>query len=106
MVRTVLPGLWDVVSCGWCVDGLPESREVTPGRCAMRCKRCHGLVVVDAFIDGSLDERMSSLGGWRCINCGEWLDSGVLRNRAASRSSRSQVAECQADNSVSLCTTE
>jgi hypothetical protein len=78
---------------------LPESHEVTVGRCEMRCKRCHGLVVVDAFIDGGLDERLSGLGGWRCINCGEWLDIGVLRNRAANRSKRNQVAECQSDNS-------
>lgn len=71
----------------------------------MRCKRCHGMVVVDAFLDGSLDERMSGLGGWRCINCGEWLDIGVLRNRAASRSRRSQIAARQADNAISLCRT-
>jgi hypothetical protein len=72
----------------------------------MRCKRCHGTVVVDTLSDGSFDERMSGLGGWRCINCGDWLDSGVLRNRAASRSRRSQVEECQADNSASLCIIE
>lgn len=85
---------------------LPELRDVTLGRCEMRCKRCHGMVVVDAFLDGSLDERMSGLGGWRCINCGEWLDIVVLRSRASSRSRRNQVAERQADNAVSLCRTE
>lgn len=89
-----------------CGTRLPESRDATLGRCEMCCKRCHGLVVVDAFLDGSLDERMSGLGGWRCINCGEWLDIGVLRNRAAVRSRRNHVAERQADNFVSLCRIE
>jgi hypothetical protein len=95
-----------VCRAGGVWNRLAESRDGTLGRCEMRCKRCHGMVVVDVFLDGSLDERMSGLGGWRCINCGEWLDIGVLRNRAASRSRRNQVAECLADNSVSLCTTE
>jgi len=52
----------------------------------MGCKRCHGMVIVDPLLDGSLDERMSGFDGWCCINCGEWLDIGVRRSRAASRS--------------------
>jgi len=71
----------------------------------MGCKRCHGMVIVDTLLDGSLDEQMSGLGGWRCINCGEWLDIGVRRNRAASRSRWSQVKSARRTSPVSRCIT-
>jgi hypothetical protein len=47
----------------------------------MHCKRCHGLVVAETLTDGSVSEKLSALGVWRCVNCGELLDAVVLRNR-------------------------
>ena len=46
----------------------------------MRCQRCHGLMVVDHFID------MEETGGlwmraWRCVACGEVVDPRIMRHR-------------------------
>jgi hypothetical protein len=57
----------------------------------MRCKRCHGLVVAEALIDSPRNERLSERGGWRCVNCGELLDAGILRNRAWRRARPSEA---------------
>lgn len=91
---------------GAVVEAVAESRDVMVGRYGMPCKRSHGMVDVDACLEGTLDERMSGLDGWRCVDCGEGLDSEVLRSWAASRSRPNQVAERQSDNSVSLYSIE
>jgi len=68
-------------------------------------KRCPGMVIVDTLLDGNFDERMSGVGGWRCIYCGEWLDIGARRSRAASRSRWSQVKSARRTTPVSRCIT-
>ena len=35
----------------------------------MRCPRCGGLIVREDMA-GVYEEVLSSLGGWRCVNCG------------------------------------
>jgi hypothetical protein len=45
----------------------------------MCCQRCHGLMIRDSFVD--LRDGGLSFDGWRCINCGEVLDSLVLTHR-------------------------
>ncbi len=43
----------------------------------MNCQRCSGYMFL---------ERLSELGdgsyGWKCVNCGDWLDWTVIDNRA------------------------
>ena len=46
------------------------------------CGRCGGLLTRDEEFSLSIDRKMPSL---RCIQCGEWLDEIILRNRVASR---------------------
>ncbi len=45
------------------------------------CRRCHGLMVMDDSVD--MDERdgLSDVKAWRCVQCGEWIDNVILRNR-------------------------
>ncbi len=46
----------------------------------MRCQRCHGLMVVDHFID--MEESGGLwLRGWRCVACGEVVDPMIMRHR-------------------------
>ena len=45
----------------------------------MNCPRCHGLMVTIRLEDaGSSSLRFS---GWRCLLCGEVIDSGIQANR-------------------------
>ena len=46
------------------------------------CGRCGGLMTRDEEFSLSIDRKMPSL---RCIQCGEWLDEIILRNRVVSR---------------------
>ena len=47
----------------------------------MRCPRCHGLMVVIQLEDAMSTAGGHSLYGWRCLLCGEVLDSGIEGNR-------------------------
>ena len=47
------------------------------------CPRCHGMMV-EAYSDlASPDSTGNDMIGWRCINCGEYVDRLVLLNRWA-----------------------
>ena len=46
------------------------------------CRRCGGLLTRDEEFSLSTERKMPSL---RCIQCGEWLDEIILRNRLVSR---------------------
>lgn len=52
----------------------------------MRCRRCHGLMLVDSFIDLEDDRGHLWLRAWRCVNCGEMEEPGIAGNRLARRS--------------------
>ena len=58
----------------------------------MKCHRCHGLMVVDHFIDmeetGGLWMR-----GWRCVTCGEVVDPMIMRHRMLSQSRFSRIVD-------------
>jgi len=45
----------------------------------MRCPRCSGLLVVDAFSD--LQSTFGTFDGARCLNCGYIEDSLMIANR-------------------------
>lgn len=42
----------------------------------MRCPRCHGLMYFEKFLN-----KLEFFNGWRCINCGEIVDSVIMENR-------------------------
>jgi len=46
------------------------------------CGRCGGLLTRDEEFSLSTERKLASL---RCIQCGEWLDEIILRNRVVSR---------------------
>jgi hypothetical protein len=68
----------------------------------MRCKRCHGLIVAETPIDSQRNERLFDRGGWRCVNCGELLDAGILRNRAWRRARPFETRAAFAGNTTSF----
>jgi hypothetical protein len=45
------------------------------------CARCGGLLTRDEEFSLSIEKKMPSL---RCIQCGEWIDELILRNRMTS----------------------
>ena len=51
------------------------------------CGRCGGLLTRDEEFSLSIERKMPSL---RCIQCGEWLDEIILRNRVVSRRRETQ----------------
>ncbi len=50
----------------------------------MRCRRCHGLMVVDYLMDMEDDRGPLWLRAWRCVNCGAVEESVITRHRLAS----------------------
>ncbi len=47
------------------------------------CERCGGLLTRDEEISVSIERQLPSL---RCVQCGEWIDEIILRNRMTFRS--------------------
>jgi RNase P subunit RPR2 len=45
------------------------------------CPRCHGLIVETYSDVASPDNAGQDVIGWRCVNCGEYMDRLVLLNR-------------------------
>lgn len=45
------------------------------------CPRCHGLIVETYSDVASPDNAGRDVIGWRCVNCGEYIDRLVLLNR-------------------------
>lgn len=48
----------------------------------MGCQRCKGLMIPDHFVDFRDDTGRLMFKGWRCVNCGEVIDSVVLTHRS------------------------
>ena len=46
----------------------------------MRCERCLGFMMVDAYNDRYETSRCGSVV-WRCLNCGDLVDSQILAHR-------------------------
>jgi uncharacterized Zn finger protein len=53
----------------------------------MRCPRCNGAMVYERFQD-----MLDMFYAWRCLNCGEIMDSVVVRNRGAAGKSQKKRA--------------
>lgn len=47
----------------------------------IRCPRCQGLMALTRFYDLLDDTGKIAFDAWRCIGCGEVLDSVVCANR-------------------------
>ena len=48
----------------------------------MTCLRCRGLMVRYWFIELLDETGQEHCRGWRCVNCGDLLDSVILQNEA------------------------
>ena len=46
----------------------------------MRCERCLGFMIVDAY-NGRYETGRSASLVWRCLNCGDLVDSQILAHR-------------------------
>lgn len=58
-----------------------------PRRDDIRCYRCNGAMVYERFQD-----MLDMFYAWRCLNCGEIMDSVVARNRGAAGTPRKKRA--------------
>lgn len=47
----------------------------------MTCTRCQGCMAKDHFIDLMESAESMWMAGWRCLNCGNVLDSVMEQNR-------------------------
>jgi hypothetical protein len=47
------------------------------------CTRCGGLMVNDSYMDLLNNVGESKFAAKRCVQCGEVIDPGILRNRGA-----------------------
>jgi len=48
----------------------------------VRCGRCHGLLAWEPCAECDPDALAWRRSGWKCINCGDYLDCAVALNRA------------------------
>jgi hypothetical protein len=46
----------------------------------MKCSKCQGLMAVDSFIDLLDDSGQLWISAWRCLNCGQIVDPGIVKN--------------------------
>ena len=46
----------------------------------MRCTRCQGFMMEDCFVD--LEHDIGRVAAWRCLNCGEVVDTVIHRHRS------------------------
>ena len=60
----------------------------------MACRRCRGLTVVDHFIDMQDDRGHLWLCAWRCVNCGDVVEPGILRNQLTHKSLLGRIVDC------------
>jgi hypothetical protein len=51
----------------------------------MRCRRCHGSMTVDAYIDMGSSGSPLWLRAWRCGNCGNVYEPEVFLSRVVHR---------------------
>jgi hypothetical protein len=58
----------------------------------MECVRCHGLMVVDRFVDPEASGH-AEFTGWRCLLCGNILDPVIVANRDCPPVSRPPLRE-------------
>lgn len=57
-----------------------------------QCDRCGGMTVA-VFADvASPDDTGRDVIGWRCVNCGDYVDELVLQNRGMQRGGASVLA--------------
>ncbi len=47
----------------------------------MRCARCQGFMMSQTYEDLEDDTSQMSISAWRCFNCGEVVDSLILKHR-------------------------
>ena len=59
----------------------------------MTCQRCHELMLVDYFIDLQDGGEGFWLRAWRCMNCGEVVEPGIIRHRLEGRSLYARQAD-------------
>lgn len=63
----------------------------------MHCTRCEGLMVTDHLIDIQESFGPMWMRGWRCVSCGNVVDSLIQRNRMIQHSQRSRVTVASAE---------
>ena len=59
----------------------------------MTCNRCRGLLVEDHCYD--LLDNQISLRAWRCIACGNIVDSVIMRNQLEQQARLATVGQTQ-----------
>jgi len=57
----------------------------------MTCQRCHGLMVVDHYIDMQDDSGNLWMRAWRCVSCGDVLDSQIRSRRLLLRTREEEL---------------
>jgi hypothetical protein len=68
--------------------GLQRNREAS-----MMCHRCRGLLIEEHCYD-LLDHEIS-LRAWRCISCGNIVDSVILKNRREQKARLAMVEQAR-----------
>ena len=53
----------------------------SPGGPQMNCPRCHGLMVPTRLEEAVGATSGESISGWKCLLCGEVIDSVIAANR-------------------------
>jgi hypothetical protein len=59
----------------------------------MQCRRCHGLTIVDTFVDMTSGGDLRWLQAWHCVNCGNMRMPGITPGRRSHRSLWSRLVD-------------
>ena len=62
----------------------------------MQCARCDGLMVGDSLIDIQESSIPMWMKGWRCVSCGNIVDSLIQQHRMIQRAGAVRLLETEA----------
>ena len=74
-------------------EGLRNKAWAPPGE---SCLRCSGLLVLSYMASLESDVTGKPMKLWRCLNCGDYLDSDILANRWKSPVPAREIADAHA----------
>lgn len=59
-----------------------QQHEPGPAEQESSCARCKGLMV-PSYAEAVVREQANRLpaSAWRCVNCGDWVDATIIKNR-------------------------
>ena len=68
----------------------------------MTCPRCQGFMIGEGYEGTSVDTGESGFAAWRCVNCGDVVDSVILAHRRQASGVRHEALPTVRQGAIAL----